>query len=604
MNKFNLISVRFSIILITMIISFSAIIMSYNFHRSSQNIYSFLYKITDSITDNIIEKTNYYLNKTNTHVKVLANNNEINNILYSKDKNVEIMRQYVASEEHIASVYLGDTEGNFLQVRRNPKLAVRSIETINNKRVEFFEYKKDDFTTYSYNSFLSNYNPTVRHWYKYGEKDKIRISDPYIYAFSKKLGITISYPKYNKYDEKILVAGIDITLDSLSEFLKNEAKKIDASVALIDNSNKIIASSLNNSGFIDISKTKDEGELVRASNEYLNGKDKGEVNNKEGTAYAYIGKTFKIDEKKSWHIVLTISKKSIISDLEKTLLETIIISLFIIFIFVIISVFISKRLTKPIIQISKDMEELHKLNLDIDIKSDSSIVEIKQAQTSLVSLRSGIRSFTKYMPSDLVRILIKTNQEAKIGGTEKDLAIMFTDIESFTTISEKLSPLELTTQLSKYFDEMSTIIGKSQGTVDKYIGDAIMAFWGAPIDIENSVEKAVATAIEMQEKLSQMNSDWEKEGKAQFKTRIGVHYGKTLVGNIGGDKRMNYTIIGDSVNVAARLEGINKQYSTNIMVSSIVYDLVNDKYDFRYVDDVELKGKTSKTKIYTINNKV
>ena len=120
-NKLNLISVRFSMVLIAMIVSFSVIIMSYNFHRSTQNIYSFLYKITDSITDNIIEKTNYYLNKTNTHIKVLANNNEINNILYSKDKNVEIMKQYVSSEEHIASVYLADTAGNFLQLRRNPK---------------------------------------------------------------------------------------------------------------------------------------------------------------------------------------------------------------------------------------------------------------------------------------------------------------------------------------------------------------------------------------------------------------------------------------------------------------------------------------------------
>ena len=601
-NKLNLISVRFSMVLIAMIVSFSIIIMSYNFHRSTQNIYSFLYKITDSITDNIIEKTNYYLNKTNTHIKVLANNNEINNILYSKEKNIELMKQYIFSEEHISSVYLGDNSGNFLQLRRNPKLSVRSIETIDGKRIEFFEYKKDDFKTYSYESFVSKYTPTVRHWYKFVQKDTIRISDPYIYDFSKKLGITISYPKYNKYNEKILVAGIDITLESLSKFLKNEAKKIDASIALIDNGNNIIASSLNNKKFININNTQQKNELIQASAKYLLGNKKGEVLDLENEKHAFVGKTFKIDDTKSWHIILTIPKQTIIQDLEKTLLETIAISIIIIFIFIFIAILISKKLTKPIIQISKDMEELHQLNLDIDVKADSNIVEIKQAQNSLVSLLSGMRSFTKYMPVDLVRILIKTNQEAKIGGNEKELAIMFTDIESFTTISETLSPAELTAQLSQYFNEMSIIITKNQGTIDKYIGDAIMAFWGAPIDIDNSVEKAVSTAIEMQKKLAIMNKKWEKENKAQFKTRIGVHYGKTLVGNIGGDKRMNYTIIGDSVNVASRLEGINKLYSTNIMVSDEVYQQINDKFNMKYIDEIELKGKTTKTKIYTVEN--
>jgi len=600
-SKLNLISVRFSMVLIAMIVSFSVIIMSYNFHRSTQNIYSFLYKITDSITDNIIEKTNYYLNKTNTHIKVLANNNEINNVLYSKDKNVEIMKQYVYSEEHIASVYLADTAGNFLQLRRNPKLAVRTIETIDDKRVEFFEYKDPEFKTYSYESFTSKYNPTVRHWYKYVEKEKIRISDPYIYALDKKLGLTISYPKYNKYNEKILVAGIDITLESLSKFLQNEAKKINASVALVDNSNRIIASSLKNKGFIDIAKTQHKSEIIHASKKYLEGSQNGKVLGLNDESFAFVGKTFKIDDTKSWHIILTIPEKTIIQDLEKTLFETILISAVIILIFIFIAILISKKLTKPIIQISKDMEELHQLNLDVNIKADSNIVEINQAQNSLVSLRSGIRSFTKYMPVDLVRILIKTNQEAIIGGVEKDLAIMFTDIESFTTISETMSPAELTSQLSEYFNEMSNIIGQSQGTVDKYIGDAIMAFWGAPLEIDNPIERAVSTAILMQEKLSLMNSKWASEGKAQFKTRIGVHYGQTLVGNIGGDERMNYTIIGDCVNVASRLEGINKKYGTNIMVSEEVYHLVNDKFDMRYVDDIELKGKTSKTKIYTLN---
>jgi len=146
----------------------------------------------------------------------------------------------------------------------------------------------------------------------------------------------------------------------------------------------------------------------------------------------------------------------------------------------------------------------------------------------------------------------------------------------------------------------STVIKKYEGTIDKYIGDAIMAFWGAPLDVDEPVLKAVLCAVEMQKKLEIVNQAWKKEGRAELITRIGLHYGITLVGNISSKDRMNYTIMGDSVNIAARLETINKEYGTRIMISNEVNEVVKDELPTRYIGDIELKGKTKATKIYTV----
>ena len=204
------------------------------------------------------------------------------------------------------------------------------------------------------------------------------------------------------------------------------------------------------------------------------------------------------------------------------------------------------------------------------------------------------------MPSDLVKILIKSKKEIKIGGSEKNLAIMFTDIESFTTISEKLLTKDLTQYLSEYFDVMEKVISSHEGTIDKYIGDAVMAFWGAPLDIEDPIEKAVRSSLILQEKLLVFNDELFKKVGVRFNTRIGVHYGKTLVGNIGSNDRMNYTIIGDNVNIAARLENINKVYKTKIIISNEVYEKISSKFDIVYLDELALKGKSISTKIYEV----
>lgn len=602
MKNFNTLTTRLSIIIISIIVSFSLIIISYNYIKSSQNSYNYLHNLTSNITNAIIEKTRSHLAKTDTHIKLLIHENESDNILDLEEKNIKIMSEYILWEKHLASIYLADNYGNFLQVRRDPKLAVRKIDNINFKLKEFWDYKNENLQSLYKKEYKGNYDARTRFWYLNAKNDEVLTSNPYIFHSTKKLGITIYYSKFLE-NKKSIVAGIDITLDSLTNFLEKESKQFNCDIALIDDDKRIISSSFkknHNSKIKQLSDFLEDDPLIKASKKYLEGSTQGNILDKGLGTIHFTGKSFQINQNKTWHIVIVTPEDIILHDAKKILNETILISSIILLLFILIAIFISRKITQPILTLSSNMDELHKLNLDIDAKCDSNIKELRQAQESLAALRHGLKSFSKYMPYKLVQYLISNDKEAQIGGKEKSLAIMFTDIEGFTSISEKLPPKELTCELSIYFTQLAKIIKKNEGTIDKFIGDSIMAFWNAPFDVKDPISKTLITALEIQKELKQLNKSNKELGKPVFKTRIGIHYGRTLVGNIGSQKRMNYTIIGDSVNIAAKLEKKNKKYNTEILISQEVYERVKNDFDMEYIDTVELKGKSKAIKLYTL----
>jgi len=206
--------------------------------------------------------------------------------------------------------------------------------------------------------------------------------------------------------------------------------------------------------------------------------------------------------------------------------------------------------------------------------------------------------FQKYVPKDVIDTIF-TNPEKMLVGDNRVVAILFSDIRSFTTISEGFMPDELVAALNRYFESMVDIIMSHGGVIDKYIGDAIMAFFGAPVKHHDDALQAVFSALEMQEALEIFNDDQEKIGKPRFNTGIGINYGVVTVGNIGSEKKMDYTIIGDMVNLGSRLEGLTKYYHQKIIFSESVYRKVKGQIKCRMVDKVVVKGKTKGENIYT-----
>jgi class 3 adenylate cyclase len=254
----------------------------------------------------------------------------------------------------------------------------------------------------------------------------------------------------------------------------------------------------------------------------------------------------------------------------------------------------------PVHQLVIETEKIKNFDLKDRVVINTSLTDLQTLVKAVADMKMGLQSFQKYVPANLVRQLIETNQEARIGGKLRELTVFFSDISDFTAITEQLSPNELTLQLSEYFDHVTAAILAHKGTVDKFIGDAVMAFWGAPIEIENQAFQACGAALECQRQVRELSKKWKAEGKYEFRTRIGLNTGEIVVGNIGSEQRLNYTVIGDPVNLASRLEGLNKAYQTEIIISEETYERCRDSVEVRLLDFVIVKGKSEPVRIYEL----
>jgi adenylate cyclase len=208
--------------------------------------------------------------------------------------------------------------------------------------------------------------------------------------------------------------------------------------------------------------------------------------------------------------------------------------------------------------------------------------------------------FSCYMSEVLVKELEANPQNARLGGDRRFITIFFSDLANFTTLSERFEPERIVSLLNEYFTEMSQVILDSQGVIDKYQGDGIMAFWGAPISLEDHAARACLAALECQARMNKINESLTREGIPPLSMRIGLHSGDAVVGNMGSAQRFDYTIIGDNVNLASRLEGVNKQFGTKVIISESTYLHAEGRIEVRELDLIAVKGKEKPIRIYEL----
>jgi len=209
-------------------------------------------------------------------------------------------------------------------------------------------------------------------------------------------------------------------------------------------------------------------------------------------------------------------------------------------------------------------------------------------------------AFQHYLNASVVNELLKDPAKLKLGGDKKNLTVLFSDIRGFTTISEGLAPESLVRLLNEYLTAMTEIVFKYDGLLDKYIGDAVMAVFGAPLEQPDHALRACYTALDMMDRLKTLQKQWQAEGWPFVDIGIGVSTGDMVAGNMGSEMRFDYTVMGDSVNLGSRLEGINKEYGTNIVISQFTHEIVKDVLCCRELDAVRVKGKKQPIKIYEL----
>ncbi len=230
----------------------------------------------------------------------------------------------------------------------------------------------------------------------------------------------------------------------------------------------------------------------------------------------------------------------------------------------------------------------------------SRLREIDELMVGLERAKTAVRAMGKYIPLDLVRRLYERNEEPQLGGELRSLSLMFTDIEGFTSLAEHLPPDQLASHLGDYLEAVTSAVEAASGTIDKYIGDAVMAFWNAPTDLADHAKHACAAVLACKESTARLYASPAWRGLPPLVTRFGLHTAEVMVGNFGARSRLSYTALGDGVNLAARLEPLCKQYGVTVLASEAIARAARDEFVFRRVDRVAVKGKAQSIDVYEL----
>ena len=256
-------------------------------------------------------------------------------------------------------------------------------------------------------------------------------------------------------------------------------------------------------------------------------------------------------------------------------------------------------LGRPLLRIARELRHIEGFRLDRISRVSSPLRELDDLSAAMMQMAQGLTSFQKYLPTELVRTLVSQGIEAKPGGQQQTLTVLFADLAGFTSLSERLGA-EVVPVLTRYLSSASDAIARESGTIDKFIGDAVMAFWGAPKTIEHHAEAACRAALACREALAQIRVP-EAEGRTSaLHLRIGINTGAMLVGNIGSEERLNYTVIGDAVNLASRLEAVNKVYGTEIIIGEATRRAAGAAIRVRELDTVAVYGRIGATAIFEL----
>ncbi len=258
----------------------------------------------------------------------------------------------------------------------------------------------------------------------------------------------------------------------------------------------------------------------------------------------------------------------------------------------------SLLVSRSIAHLAAKTERIRRLDFSDQQPVQSRIREIVRLSDAVERMREGLEIFGRYVSKDLVHQIMRSPESSGVGGTRREITVMFTDIEGFSLLSETMEPELLTSRLSRYFEALGSAISANRGMIDKYIGDSIMAFWNAPELDPDHIANACRGALQAAAAGRELSERWRERGRPGFRTRFGLHTGPAVVGNVGAKERINYTLVGQVANQASRLEGMNKVYGTEVLASGEVAEPTSALFVWRHIDRVVAVGTTEPHDIY------
>ena len=542
---------------------------------------------------------------------------------YSDNRSLRYLLSILLHNERIVSVYAGMADGSFRQARRidptveiqgkpppeGVKYAYRWIEppkaTTPVDRYAFLDANEKELAR---SDQATSYDPRTRFWYRLtAREDSLVITDPDVFAALGLIGFTVAAP-FHAGGKVVGIAAIDLTLDGLSEYLAERKISPGTLSYILDQQGRVIANSeraktyTNENGQVELQHITSLGNELPAIAFSSRPRQNETLFSFAHAGQRYVASLSTLPPQfgKRWQLFIVTPLRDFTRTLERNNNRLLIFGLIAIALQILVIYFLSTVISSPLEKLALKVARIQEFSSENLPPLESPIREVAILSRAIDTLDTAIKSFAAFVPVSLVKQLLESDQKLELGGHSRFLTIFFSDLEAFSTLSEELPAQDLLLRVSAYLEIVTKIVNEEAGTIDKFIGDGVMAFWGAPALLEDHAWHACVAALRIQHGMKVMNDRWNEQELKPLNIRIGIHSDAVLVGNLGSRERMGYTVIGDGVNVAARLEGINKEFGTRICISHSVFKEAGERLCVRPIDDVTVKGRRAKIPIYEL----
>ena len=607
------VSFRFSIVqcYLLLTITTTLIICGTFYVYSKDAVISLANKIISETSSKANQRVSNFFAIPEMQEQVISNLVTTPNFVSQEDKLLKLLWELAQVQPDIESMSLSDYRGNYLQARLYPEPATRVINRNNSPVNETIVYRDTKYSVLRIEQKLNpDFDPRTRPWFKnIGDEQQTYWSEPYLATTTKRPVVSGSRPIITN-GERIGVVNINIPLTELSQFMAQQQVSANGIAFLVSINGDLLAFpdeqflsiKDSSSGNFRLGKISDlpQNWIKSGWQNYIENDKESFSFTVADTPYLASFRKFSQPTLASWRIGIVMPEKDVTSAVQQTLLMAFGVAGFIFLLSLFPLFWFARRLSLPIAQLVDQTRELKDFRLENITKINSPIREMNILSESIVAAAQGLRSFQKYIPAELVRQLMSSGKPIEIGGESRYLTILFSDLKDFSTLSENTPSRELLLRVSSYFEIFINAIKEEGGYVDKFIGDSVMAFWGAPLPEHHHAYHACVAAVKSQRRMKFLNENLIKDEKPPLTVRIGLHSDAVLVGNVGSPEKLSYTVMGDGVNIASRLEGINKDYDTRICVSHSLFKEAGERLWVRPIDMISVKGRKGELLIYEL----
>jgi adenylate cyclase len=477
-------------------------------------------------------------------------------------------------------------------------------------RIRFTYYLSPDLTVVAQEQREADYDPRERPWYRDAFLPGAgAITDPYVFKAANLIGYTVRVPFAQ--GRRGIAAG-DILLADTDEFLRSQKLGASGVVFLFDDSGRVVAHPrmsevlharaadapldlprLDQMTSIDIARPLNVWRQGGAAQQIFEAAD--------GRTYVAAFRSIRTADPSGLRLAVMAPLDDFFAEIEAGRRRLVLLALGFVLAALPVVWWIGSLLSRSMKALAVETDRIQRFQTGGPTREVRSVIrEIDDLGQSVATMRTVVQTFASFVPKRLVQQLLATGDALRLGGSRREVTILFTDIEGFTNITEKADPEQVMIWTSRYLAVLSAVIMEYGGTVDKFVGDAVMAIWNAPADDPDHVAHACAAVLACREANRKLNAEFESQGWPTYRTRFGLHTGEAVVGTIGSSDRMAYTVLGATVNLAARLEPLNKDYGTEILVSDAVRQRVADRFAFRMVDAIQPKGFEATILVYEL----